>query len=274
MNDGMLINGELVTVPGVPVLPPDSLPWIKLYKGNARTRCQQALIHKTIADDREHVDEEPGPVADFGGIKPTLEEWFRSQRSGTQLIAGFDGTVVCTEDLVRFESYHGHEANALSFGIEIKEHYLGSVHRITIVNAVKVVLAACSKIGIQWQCPTKYINNKPNPRFNYHDGGADMVGIFGHRDATEHRGYWDPGDVVFDVFEELGHVERFDFYAKQDIDVWSKRQEWLASEGYYKGRIDGIAGAGTAAALKELGYPDGIWARWIELAEKPPMPAL
>jgi hypothetical protein len=271
MTDGMLINGALVTVPGVPILPPDSLPWIKLYKGNARTRCQQALIHKTIADDPERVDEQPGPATDFGGIKPTLEEWFKSQRSGTQLIAGYDGTVVCTEDLVRFESYHGHEANALSFGIEMKEHYLGSVHRITLANSVKVVLAACSAIGIQWQCPTKYINNKPNARFNYHDGGADMIGIFGHRDATEHRGYWDPGDEVFAMFRSAG-CESFDFYAKQDLDVWARRQEWLASEGYYKGAIDGIAGAKTTAALKELGYPDGIFARQHELAEKPPMP--
>jgi hypothetical protein len=80
-----------------------------------------------------------------------------------------------------------------------------------------------------------------------------MVGIFGHRDNTERRGRWDPGEVVFQMLAARG-VEQFDFAAGEDLEVWAKRQRELGITA------DGVPGPGTVAALKAAGYVDGIWA--------------
>jgi hypothetical protein len=91
----------------------------------------------------------------------------------------------------------------------------------------------------------------PIPRMT--DGGPDMVGIFGHRDNTERRGKWDPGELVFQALAKAG-VEQFDFAHGEDRDVWTKRQKKLGIAA------DGVPGPGTVVALKKAGYKDGIWA--------------
>lgn len=268
----LLIDGKLVDVPGVKILAPRGEPWNFVKKGQSRTtRPQLKILHKTVADDPEKIDEQP-PAADYardwGRARQTIEYWQSKQLSGTHLVTGHTGDTVCTEDLVRFIGWHANSANNRSWGHEIKEYVGGRVHRAAIEAAVAITLVDTSAIGVQWQCPKRYIPNRPFPRFS--NGGVDLIGVFGHRDVTDQRGYHDPGDAVFDMLEAKG-FERFDFYAGQDLEVWSARQEWLAKEGWYKGPIDGIAGAGTTRALAACGFPDGIYARWRELAEKPPL---
>ncbi len=280
----LLINGKLIDVPGVRTLAPDSLPWVHLSREDGKIRAkrkpQQAIIHKTIADDPEvvvdddestpDVDEGVGPAKGFGGAQYTAEYWQGSSKcSGAHLVTGFEGTTACLEDLVIYEAWHGNQANDLSYGHEIKEGPGGKVYMASLLATLEVTLVATSEIGIQWQCPIKYVKDKPLTRFK--DGGKTLVGILGHRDITTNRGYWDPGDTFFRMARARG-VEAWDFEAKQDIDVWSRRQEWLKAEGYYTGTIDGIPWIQTTEALKKAGYPGGIFARWRELAERPPMP--
>lgn len=270
----LLINGSAVAVPGVRIVPPRAEPWIKLVRGEERELpVTQAIVHKTIADDPEQIDPSPGPTARFGGAEDTIRNWLEKLKSGTQLVTGHDGTVVQTEDLATFVGYHAHTANERSFGIEIKEHVGGRVHLAALQSSLSVVLVACSHLGIQWQCPIRYREGKPLARFSDGRGGADLVGIFGHRDTTGKRGYHDPGDAWFGMARARG-VEAFDFARGQDLDVWSTRQEWLVKEGVYAGAIDGIPGPRTTAALAQLGYPDGIFGRHHELAESPPLPRL
>ncbi len=230
------------------------------------------IIHKTIADDPEKVIEATGPAARFGGAEDTVKYWAQkkpSPVSGTQIVTGHNGSTVCTQDIVRFIGWHANQANDLSWGQEIKELSGGGVHRSALLATVAITLVDTFHVGVQQQCPTHYKKNTPYPRFA--NGGKNLIGVFGHRDVTPDRGYWDPGDIIFDMLEERG-FERFDFYAKQDLDVWAKRQEWLKRMGVYTGPIDGVAGASTTQALKALGFPNGIFARWRDLAELPPMP--
>lgn len=268
----LLIDGALVDVPGVQILSPGAESWNTVTRGQVRVHTPQLkILHKTIADDRETVvdaDAHPEHTADWAGCKATLDYWHSKNLSGTHLITGHNGDSVCTADLVRFIGWHANQANNRSWGHEIKEHPGGGVQRAALEAAVAITLVDTSAIGVQWQCPKRYIANRPFPRFS--NGGADLVGVFGHRDVTDQRGYWDPGDTVFDMLAAKG-FERFDFYGREDLDVWSERQEWLAKEGFYKGAIDGIAGQGTTAALKACGFPAGIFCRWRELAEKPPL---
>ncbi len=266
----MLIDGFIVDVPGVQILPPKGESWNKLARYGARTRRPQfKIIHKVVADDPETIDENPPTpdyARDWGRARQTVEYWYGKALSGTHLVTGHAGPTVCTADLARVVGWHANQANDLSWGHEIKEYVGGRVHRAALAATVAITLVDTATLGVQWQCPKRYIKNKPFPRFA--NGGKDLVGVFGHRDVTSQRGYHDPGDEVFRMLEETG-FERFDFYAGEDLDVWAKRQEWLKSEGFYRGAIDGIAGAGATKALVAAGFPDGIWARWRELAGRP-----
>lgn len=229
---------------------------------------QMNLIHKTIADDPEKTLPGAGPSAGSGGAQYTAEFWQSDpHQSGAHLITGHDGTTACLEDLVKVCGWHANQANMLSYGHEIKEVSGGGCYQAAYDAAVAVTLQATRTIGIQWQCPHAYTG----PLARFKNGGSNLIGIFGHRDVTENRNRWDPGDEIFRLLSLHG-VERFDFVAKQDIDVWSKRQEWLKSLGYYKGAIDGLPGKGTTAGLRALGYPDGIFGAWRELAVPPPFP--
>jgi hypothetical protein len=60
-------------------------------------------------------------------------------------------------------------------------------------------------------------------------------------------------------------AEAFDFEAGEDLAVWKDRQRWINRRGYNL-VVDGVPGAKTTQALREIGYRDGIWALgpWAE----------
>lgn len=268
---GLMIDGQLVQVEGVRVLSPDEEKWVHLSREDFTTRLnrpQQAILHKTIADDPEQLIPGGGPSKAAGGARYTAEYWQGSKKcSGAHLITGYDGTTACLEDLVKICAWHGNQANLLSYGHEMKEVLGGGIYEDTIRATVAVTLKATRTIGIQWQCPKTF----KGPLKRFQNGGTTLVGIFGHREITSNRSRWDPGDEVFVALQEA-RVERFDFGAGEDLDVWSKRQAWLLSLGVYHGKVDGIPGPRTRAGLLALGYPDGIFAAWRELPEQPPLP--
>lgn len=268
---GLLINGQFVTVQGVKVLSPGEMPWLRLSKEDYTTRLnkpQMAVLHKTIADDPELALIGSPPTAGAGGAQYTAEAWQKDARqSGAHLITGHDGTTACLADLAGICAWHANQANLLSYGHELKEVVGGGYYPTAMRAMVAVTLRATSILGIQWQCPKSYTG----PLARFRNGGSNLVGIFGHRDVTDARNRWDPGDDVFHALEQF-HVEPFDFVAGQDLDVWADRQRWLKGLGYDIGGIDGIPGPKTTAALRSLGYPNGIFAAWRELAERPPLP--
>lgn len=267
----LLIDGKPLEVPGVKILSPLAEPWNRLVAGVSRGRApQMKILHKTIADDPEKLIAKAPPSDRWGGARDTVEYWAEAKVSGTQIVTGHNGDSVCTADLVRFVGWHGNYANNLSWGHEIKEVTGGGYYQAAMDAAVAITFADTFALGVQQQVPKFYKNNVPNPRFK--NGGVDMIGVFGHRDVIDSRGYWDPGDIVMRDLVAKHAFESFDFYAHEDLDVWSKRQEWLKSLGVYAGTIDGIAGKGTTAALAKLGFPNGIFARWRDCWEKPPLP--
>lgn len=272
---GLLVNGEHVLVPGVTVYAPGDMPDVRLSPDDCISRSnrpQQWICHKTEADFAEHVLPGAGPVDAIGGTLDSAREWAADKRhAGSHLIVGYDGEALCLADLVRVCAWHDSNivSNRLSVGMEMKERHGGLVYEATLASAVEITIAGMRALGIQFQCPRHYRNNMPFPRFA--DGGRDLVGCFGHRDVSATRGYWDPGDIIFDMLQARGY-ERFDFYGAEDLETWKKRQAWLRELGVYSGPLDGIPGRGTTAALKTLGYPDGIFALGREVADLPRPP--
>lgn len=252
---GLLINGAIVPVMGIMVVGPHYTKWAHLSAGDGQPRTtwpQQIILHKTLADDPERVLTGRGPG---GHPQRTAEYWDRDpQHSGAHLVV--DGNIIaCLADLVLFEAYHANQANRFSVGIEHCEEPGGGIYEGVLDNGIELVKTAAPALGIQMQIPRAY-SGKPLERFA--DGGRTLIGIFGHRDVTDRRGRWDPGEELFWRLVAAG-AERFDFAAGEDRDVWSKRQRWLNGRGESL-TVDGIPGAKTTAALKRAGYQHGIWA--------------
>ena len=111
-------------------------------------------------------------------------------------------------------------------------------------------------------------------------GGPDMVGVFGHRDVAwrfpwqltpgQQRGYpngysdrgrGDPGDEIFARLRAAG-AEALDFDAREDLELWRRRQRKLNGITEQRGAcrvidVDGIAGPATMALLRHHGFASG-----------------
>ncbi len=261
---GLLVDGHLVVVPGVAVVSPHEQPWAFVTYGKdckpRPRRPQQWILHKTIADDPECAL--PGAGA-TGGAERTARYWqqcdghaYPYRNAGAHLVTGHDGVVACLADLAIAEVFHATVSNAYSVGHETCEMLGGGVHQAALDATVTTTIAGCRALGIQLQVPKLPYAGHPLKRML--NGGHDVVGVFGHRDNTEDRGRWDPGDILFDMLRAAG-AESFDIAASEDLDAWRRRQADLNARGHAL-VIDGIPGPATTAALKADGYLDGIFA--------------
>ena len=254
--NGLLIAGIVVPVPGVTIIGPHDATWAHLSPGDgvARSRWPQfGILHKTKADDPERVLSSPGPR----GMAERVAKFWQDDpaHSGAHLVAS-DDLVACLADLVSFEAWHGNQSNLRSFGMEMYEEMGGIVREGTLANAMRVVLAAAEHLGIQLQVPRPGTYRGPMKRFE--DGGATLVGFFGHRDVTPTRGRWDPGEAIWARLISAG-AEAFDFDAGEDLAVWKQRQRDLNDRGHHL-LVDGIPGPATTAALADEGYRGGVFA--------------
>jgi hypothetical protein len=255
---GLLIHGIVVPVQGVTIIGPHDAAWSKLSPGDCQARqtswVRQWMLHKTIADDPEIVILGAGPP---GGSHRTADYWANDpHHSGAHLVTGHDGIVACLADLLLIEAYHATVSNHWSVGHETCELPGGKVYQAALDATVATCLAGCEVLGIQLQISKRVYNGHPIKRML--NGGHDMVGIFGHRDNTEARGKWDPGEVLFKMLLDRG-VEAFDFDAGEDKIVWAERQRDLNTKGHQLD-VDGVPGPSTTKALLAEGYRSGIWA--------------
>lgn len=252
---GLLVNGTLYPVAGVTIIGPHETAWAHLNAGDGipRTRWPSMwTLHKTIADDPEHVLPGAGPA---GGAQATAEYWAGDPKhSGAQIVAGHDGIVACLADLVLFEAWHARSVNLYSVGVETKEVVGGGVYQAALDATVAVTLAGVELLGIQLQVPKKY-SGKPLACMAHPE---TMVGVFGHRDNDDDRGKWDPGEILFQMLRDRG-AESYDFDVGEDRDVWRMRQTDLNVKGY-RLVVDGVPGPATTAALKAEGYRGGVFA--------------
>jgi hypothetical protein len=259
---GVLVNGIVVPVPGVTVIGPGSAPWAQASPEDGRSRNrwpQQLILHKTLADDPEVVRPGIGPL---GHPERTARAWADAgTQSGAPLVVGGEA-IACLADVVRWKGWHANQANDRSVGIEHCEERGGIVYQAVLDNGVALVRVLVAALGIQLQVPRGYAG-RPLTRFR--DGGSTLVGVFGHRDVTDRRGRWDPGDELFRLLIQRLGAEAFDFESGEDLAAWKDRQRWLNRRGE-RLVVDGIPGPATTAALRRAGYRDGIWAfgPWAE----------
>jgi hypothetical protein len=218
--------------------------------------------------------DDPRPQTLLPGAGPStragyevVQDWRTDHRcAGGHLVVDFDGVVYQLADLVSEETYHATTVNHRTIGIEIKQGRAQSeLYAEQLAAVCDVVDAITARLGIQRQGPDRY----RGPLARLSSGGADVWGVYGHRDQTDRRGFGDPGDYAMAALAARGY-ERHNFLAGDDKRVWRERQ---AALGFRSSSCDGLPGPLTRAALKNagndlIGYVQGYWssmakAKWI-----------
>lgn len=268
---GLLIRGQLVAVPGHTVIPPATAggpAWAHLDPGDYRQRpvlwCRQVLLHSTGGNWPMPIVPGAGP----GGEGARIADIWQTDpvHSAAQIVVDSAGTICCLTDLLYAMAYHAEGSNPWSVGIEMYQFPDGHVMQATIDAAAACALAICEALAIPFQHHGGHYDGEPLPRMEtgtaerrHNSGGADCVGIFGHRQNTSQRGRGDPGDAIFDALAALGS-EPLDFRTGQDLTVARRRQMKLLSLGE-RLTVDGLVGPASMAAAKRQGY-----LRWRDVA--------
>jgi N-acetylmuramoyl-L-alanine amidase-like protein len=275
MTSGLLIDGKLVPVPGVTVIPPASHggpAWCALAPGDYRARkttwCRQTILHTTKGASRQYTKPGVGPpwrernVAEFWRDDPAY--------SCAHIVIGSDGVVACLADLARVCAYHATVSNDYSVGIELYQEADTGVYEATFAAAIPVVRIICATLGIPYQYIADRYNGHPLPRML--NGGSDVVGVTGHRSNSENRGWGDPGDEVFARLAADG-CEPVTINDRQDIALGMQRQRYLNTVSAKRGEtlrplvVDGLVGPSSLAAMRRLMGPAARW-RDVGMAER------
>jgi hypothetical protein len=266
---GLVIDGVQVPVPELDVKNWHDDPRLRLRIGEKgqhndgrarRTRWIRSIVLHTTKGIPGGRDRRPQKI--LPGVGPTgsraeavASYWSTSDlASGAHLVCDFDGSWVCLADLATECAYHATTMNDVSIGIEIYQGADAEVYDGQLDSVVAMVDFLTARFGIQRQVPDKY--RGPIPRLV--EGGADCVGVFGHRDQTHRRGEGDPGDAVMAKLVAAGY-ERFDFSGGEDLGAWKERQRAITAARGATVTIDGVPGPRTIQSLEAAGYEDGLW---------------
>lgn len=273
---GLVIGGREVDVPGLVVRNWNDDPRLKLRVGqpggsnDGRRRradwIRLIVVHTTKGipggrDKRAQVIR-LGTGPDRGKDLNTARFWSSSpEPSGAHLVVDADGSIACLADLRDVCAYHATVVNDVSIGIEIFQGDDAELYEGQLEATATLCDFITTAFSIQRQIPDRY--RGPLPRLE--SGGADVVGVVGHRDVTDNRGPGDPGDAVFDALERHGY-ERFNLLADDDLRVWRDREGEIDRRlmaAFGRRLADpkpGVPGPRVVAALVALGYGGGLWA--------------
>jgi len=272
---GLVIGGRQVNVPGVVIHNFLDDPKLKLadYDGRARrtTWVRNIMLHVTVGNGQQ-VLPGVGPSERWWERYPDIWASDKTQATkdasgnvipGKPLIHGAHGVIDMdcvvgwyADALTRATFHCGTNNNEYSVGIELKQGKSGEVYRAQLDAAAKVVRTLCEELGIQWQIHWPYLGG-PVARIT---DGRNAVGVFGHRDADKNRGVGDPGTAVMYAMLDA-KCEKYDVSTDEDRTAWKKRQSDLNTQLGTSLVVDGIPGPATCAALKQAGYPAGLWVR-------------
>lgn len=277
---GLVINGTLELVPGLIVQNWHDEPVFRLKMGNdgrkrPGTHVYGVTLHSTHGvpggSDSRPQRMLPGAGPAGGAAEANIRYWTSSSASGgAHLLVDFDGTVICTADLVTEESYHAESVNDVTVGIEIVQgltatpvqdgsapHGYAFFYEKQLDAVVTLVDYITKRLRIQRQVQSIY-HGSSHPISRLVSGGHDCIGVYQHRDQTSNRGYGDAGDFVMQRFLTVGY-EAIDFAANTDTKLWIVRQAALNLSGAGL-RLDGVAGPGTTDAVEKYqGRKHGLW---------------
>lgn len=281
---GLICNKRPLIIPGLPIqnfvdlaalmlkLPEDGGPrntsWIRAFVGHTTKGIWPQPL-------------KPGygpPVND--AVKVNRYWANNNEAGGAQLIADRDGDMASMCDCFKTAAYHAGKVNQYTEGLEIfqelvmdGERRTGPLYEGQLDNVVKLVDAVTWIFQIQRQIQSHYVGAIAR----LVAGGANAVGVYGHRDCSSNRGRGDPGDhfytwlmrpVDVKADPEIGRpashfagYEPVNYEANTDLDLWKIRQAKMNKDFKAGLTVDGVAGPKTVAAIQK-NYPDkprGLW---------------
>lgn len=275
----LLINGALVDVPGLRIVPPashggPSFNRLGTDDYTARKRDVSILVlHSTGGHWPQPV--RPG-AGKPGHAREILDMWSGADRgggerenSGAELVVDFDGTIYCAGDLLRMSAYEAQLINQRAAGVEMCTYRDGSITEATLEATLGLAAALTHSgepvsglLNIPFQMPRGPYRNAPLRRLEVggvQNDGAGFVGVIGHRDQTRRRGPGDPGDAIWKLLAARG-AEGLDYDGQEDLLLGRQRQTYLNQLDAKRGNtfkplvVDGVFGSASAAAMKRWGY--------------------
>lgn len=234
------------------------------------------------------------------GGKPSNRDltWARSHfnsatKASTDAYVDTDGSVVWANDPALAYTWGAGSINPSAMHIELVTDENGVIYEDTLRSYGHLVVIASRALGIQLQTPWDPATNTPyagrivdcDPA----NGARRTVGTIGHRNVWTHpdlidretglvmrdvkgkkmkdrsrfvpqRGFGDPNDLPFIWLTENHPVEKLAFHLGPGQQETSAVSTWKARQRTLNITADGLPLAGTVAALKAAGYPDGIFA--------------
>lgn len=281
MSTGLLIDGALVPVAGLAIIPPASYggpSWAQLspedYRMRPTTWVRQVVVHTTGG----HWPQPIRPSAGTAGHAQQIADMWRGRDRGggefvysaAHIVIDFNGDIACLCDLGRVMTYHAEASNPWSVGIEMSTYPDGSIQEATLSAAAGLVAALTwsgsgGLFPIPAQMPRGPYRKQPTPRMEtgggrtrHQIGGPNLVGVVGHRDQTSERGRGDPGDAIWSRLAALG-FEGVDYDGGEDLLVGKQRQDALNARGE-RLAVDGVVGPSSIAAMQRHGF-----SRWRDV---------
>jgi hypothetical protein len=217
------------------------------------------FVHNTMGD--EPITILPG-YGTAGDELNTLANWQTDKRhAGAACLIGPSGKVYNMCDLLRHASYHATTVNQVSIGIEVYCNAKLQMYQGQFDVLLKLIHKLTARFGIQRQFHGPYLGSSTAvPRLA--SGGADCIGIFGHRDQTTDRGHGDPGDLIFQMMALAGY-EAFDFSQDEDLHTWSSRQQLMNNMWNLGLTQDGVPGPNTVYKMTTVGFTNGLWVHQV-----------
>lgn len=270
----IILDGKGYVVPGLETLSwldnPKRIP--KITKTTPRKRAIQSIfVHTTRGMVCKAL--RPGGENSDLAFAYARSQVMSKREASWDFTVNTDGVILQQNDPVLAFSWHATQVNPYSIGIEMVQEEDGTLHEDTIHATAVLVTSLCEELGLQKQTAWEPASDRPYlgriERMDPGFGGADCVGIHGHRNVWTYRSKDDhklvpargPGDPNSFIFERLVTEHRFEklaFHGKdpQDLRVWKGRQKAIGFQGL---DVDGIPGPKTTARLKDLGYVHGLW---------------
>ncbi len=281
---GLLINGRLVDIPGLRIVPPadhGGPAWNRLDPGDYMARTSPVSIvtlHTTGGNDPQPIRAGAGPS---GHARQILDMWSGADHGGGErvhsaapLVIDYDGIIYCAGDLARTAAYHAQAINGRSIGIEMCTLPDGGIYDATLTAGAGLVAAltwsgapGSGLFPIPAQMPRGPYRGQPLRRLEVGGVQADgrgLVGVIGHRDQTGNRGRGDPGEEIWRRLAALG-FEGLDYDGSEDLELGRARQLALNALDARAGNtqrplvVDGIVGPASLAAMRRLLGPTARW---------------
>lgn len=282
---GLFINNRPLLIPGLPIQNFRDLVALTLKLPEDGTSRITKWVRAIVGHTTKGIWPQPlipgfGPVA--ADAAKVNRYWTNNNKAGgAQLVIDRDGDVASMCDCAKIAAYHAGAVNQNTLGEEMFQEEVwssgvktGPLYEGELDITLKMNDVWTWIFRIQRQIQEKYV--KAIPRLV--DGGANAVGVYGHRDCSSNRGRGDPGDHFYtwhlrpidvpadpDIGRPAAHFDGYEpvnYEANTDLALWIPRQKAMNKPPYNSGlKVDGVAGPATTAAVAKC-YPDkprGLW---------------